>query len=159
MPFGYKTHIYKTPPRGGSIMVSPPQMPVPLKHMYNANILRAYFTTFVPSYTPMWHTIKRHKLSFLKKKQLREWYASQLDFELSPLMWKRVQFAQISINIIAPIPRIDTNLSHLQCPSENLTYQLYLISQIEKTVCAYNLYTELQHSCIFLNSSEAETTI
>ena len=34
-------------------MVSPLQMPVPLKHMYNANILRADFTTSVPSYTPM----------------------------------------------------------------------------------------------------------
>ena len=37
----------------GSILykVSPPQMPVPLKHMYNANILRAAFSIFVPTYT------------------------------------------------------------------------------------------------------------
>ena len=34
-------------------VVSPPQMAVPLKYMYNANILRADFTTFVPSHTPM----------------------------------------------------------------------------------------------------------
>ena len=34
-------------------MVSPPQMPVPLKHMYNANIPRAEITTFVPSCPPM----------------------------------------------------------------------------------------------------------
>ena len=47
-------------------MVSPPQMPVPLKYMYNANILRADFTTFAPSHTPMWHTIITHMLSFLK---------------------------------------------------------------------------------------------
>ena len=47
-------------------MVSPPQMPVPLKYMYNANILRSDFTTFVPSYTPMWHPIIRPKLPFLK---------------------------------------------------------------------------------------------
>ena len=33
--------------------VSPPQMPVPLKHMYNANIPRAEITTFVPSCPPM----------------------------------------------------------------------------------------------------------
>ena len=45
-------------------MVSLPQMPVPLKHMYNANILKADFTTSIFSYTPMWHTIIRHKLSF-----------------------------------------------------------------------------------------------
>ena len=30
-------------------MVSPPQMPVSLKRMYNANILRAEITAFVPS--------------------------------------------------------------------------------------------------------------
>ena len=33
--------------------VSPPQMPVPLKHMYNANILWAEFTIFVPTYAPL----------------------------------------------------------------------------------------------------------
>ena len=49
-----------------SIMVSPPQMPVPLKHMYNANIPRAEITTFVPSCPPMWHTIIKPKLSFFK---------------------------------------------------------------------------------------------
>ena len=38
-------------------MVSPPQMPVPLKHMYDANILRAEFTIFIPNYPPMWYTI------------------------------------------------------------------------------------------------------
>ena len=30
-------------------MVSPPQMPVPLKRMYNANIQRDEITTFVPN--------------------------------------------------------------------------------------------------------------
>ena len=50
-------------------------------------------------------------LSFLKKKQLRKWYANQLDFELGPLMRKKVQIAQISLNILAPIPRKDTNPS------------------------------------------------
>ena len=33
-------------------MVSPPQMPVPLKRMYNVNIPRAEITTFVPSCPP-----------------------------------------------------------------------------------------------------------
>ena len=33
--------------------VSPPQMPVLLKRMYNADILRVEITTFVPSYPPM----------------------------------------------------------------------------------------------------------
>ena len=37
--------------------VSPPQMPVLSEHLYNANILRADFTSSVPSYTSMWHTI------------------------------------------------------------------------------------------------------
>ena len=36
---------------------------------------------------------------------------------------------------------------------------MYLISHIAKTVCAYNLSTEFQHFCIFLNAPEAETTI
>ena len=47
-------------------MVSPPQMPVPLKRMYNANIPRAEITTFVPSCPPMLHTIIKPKLSFFK---------------------------------------------------------------------------------------------
>ena len=46
--------------------VSPPQMPVPLKRMYNANIPRAEITTFVPSCPPMLHTIIKPKLSFFK---------------------------------------------------------------------------------------------
>ena len=33
-------------------MASPPQMPVQLKRMYNANILRAEITTFVRNYPP-----------------------------------------------------------------------------------------------------------
>ena len=37
---------------------------------------------------------------------------NKLDFELGPLMWNRVQIAHISPNIIAPIPKIDTNPSH-----------------------------------------------
>ena len=52
-----RLYIYIYNPNPESIpsihMVSPPQMPVPLKHMYNANILRADFTTSAPSYTPM----------------------------------------------------------------------------------------------------------
>ena len=47
-------------------MVSPPQMSVPLKRMYNANIPRAEITTFVPSCPPMLHTIIKPKLSFFK---------------------------------------------------------------------------------------------
>ena len=47
-------------------MVSPHQMPVPLKRMYNANIPRAEITTFVPSCPPLLHTIIKPKLSFLK---------------------------------------------------------------------------------------------
>ena len=47
-------------------MVSPPQMPVLLKRMYNANIPRAEITTFVPSCPPMLHTIIKPKLSFFK---------------------------------------------------------------------------------------------
>ena len=47
-------------------MVSPPQMPVPLKRMYNANIPRAKITTFFPSCPPMLHTIIKPKLSFFK---------------------------------------------------------------------------------------------
>ena len=109
---GFEINILKQ----WNIMVSPPQVPVPLKHMYNANILRADFTTSVPSYTPMWHTIIRHKLSFLKK-QLRKWCAHQLDFDLGPHIWMKVQIAKISLNII----RKDTHPSHPMCPSENLT--------------------------------------
>ena len=39
----------------GQEYFSPPQMPVPLKHMYNANILRAEFTIFFPNY-PLYDT-------------------------------------------------------------------------------------------------------
>ena len=100
-------------------MVSLPHMQVPSKHMYDANILRADFTTFVPSYIPLSHIIKRPELFFLK--QLRKWYASQLDFQLGPLMREKVHIAQISLNILARIPRKDTNPSHSLCPSKNLT--------------------------------------
>ena len=49
------------------------------------------------------------------------WYANFLRFELRSHVGKKVHFAQISRNILAPIPRKDTNPSHSMCPSENLT--------------------------------------
>ena len=48
-------------------MVAPPQMPVPLKYMYNADILRDEFTTFAPRYPLIRHTIRKSQLSFLKQ--------------------------------------------------------------------------------------------
>ena len=63
-------------------------------------------------------------------------------------MRKKVQFAQISLNILEHIPRKDPNPSHPLCSS-----------QIAKTLSAYHLSTELQHYCIFINSPDAETTI
>ena len=94
------------------------------------------------------------------KKQLRKLYANQLYFELGPLMRKKFQIVRIFLsNIIAPNPRNDTNSTHPLFLSKNLTWKLYLISHITKTVCAYNSSTELRNSCIFFNSPEAETTI
>ena len=101
-------------------MVSPPQMPVPLKRMYNANIPRAEITIFVPSCPPMLHTIIKPKLSFFKN-CFEKKYANFMCFELRTHVGKKVRFAQISRNILAPIPRKDTNSSHRMCPSENLT--------------------------------------
>ena len=49
-----------------SYRVSPPQMPVQLKRIYNANIPGAEITTFVPSSSPMLHTIIKPELSFFK---------------------------------------------------------------------------------------------
>ena len=104
-------------------MVSPPQMPVPLKRMYNANIPRAKITTFVPSCPPMLRTIIKPKLSFFKNcfENGRPPYANFLRFELRTHVGKKVRFAQISRNILAPFPKKDTNPSHRMCPSENLT--------------------------------------
>ena len=101
-------------------MVSPPQMPVPSKRMYNANIPRAEITTFVLAAPPMLHTIIKHNLSSFKK-LLRKWYADFLRFELRTHVGKKVRFVQISRNILAPIPRKDANPAHRMCPSANLT--------------------------------------
>ena len=101
-------------------MVSPPQMPVPLKHMYNANIPRSEITTFVPS-CPPFVTPHNKASAVLFQKLLRKWYANLLRFELRSNVEKMGSFAQISRNILAAIPRKDTNPSHPKCPSENLT--------------------------------------
>ena len=58
-------------------------------------------------------------------KNTQRWWklTATIDFYLvlGPHMWKKVELAQISLNILAPIPRKDTNPSHPMCPSENLT--------------------------------------
>ena len=50
------------------LMVSPPQMPVQFKLMYNANILRAEITTLTTPPPPVWYTIIKPKLSFFKNR-------------------------------------------------------------------------------------------
>ena len=91
--------------------------------MYNGNILRADFTTFVPTNLPppLCDTIIKPKLSFLKKKQVRKWYANFLCFELRSLVGKKVTIAQISLNSLASIPRNDTNRYNPLYSSKNHT--------------------------------------
>ena len=84
-------------------------MPVPLQHMYNANILI--------------------------QKWVRKWYANFLHFELHSRVGKKISIAQVSLIFLRPFPE-KTNPSQPLCPSENLIFQLYLIS------IAYNLSTE-----------------
>ena len=52
---------------------------------------------------------------------------------VGPIMWKKVQIAQISLNILAPIPRKNSNPSHPLCQSKNL----------------HGIGKELQHFCFF----------
>ena len=103
-----------------------------LKHMYNLISLSCPFL----------------------KKQIRKWYAKFLRFELHSLIGKKVQIAQISLNILTPIPREDTNHYHPLYPSENLATQLHLMSHMKKIMCAYTLSTKLQYSCICVNSPQ-----
>ena len=81
-------------------------MPVSLQHMYNANILI--------------------------QKWVLKWYANFLHFELHSRVGKKLSIAQVSLIFFSE----KTNPSQPLCPSENLIFQLYLISIV------YNLSTE-----------------
>ena len=67
-----------------------------------------------------------------------------------------VRFAQISQNILTPIPRKYTNPSHPLYPSENLTTQ-YDVKHEENNVGMQIIHT-VETFLYFFNSLEAETT-
>ena len=100
-------------------MVSPPQMPVPLKRMYNANIPRAEITTFVPSCPPMLHTIIKPKLSFFKN-CFENGMLTSCVLSYAPMLVKRSVLPRSPEIFLRPFPE-KTNPSHRMCPSENLT--------------------------------------
>ena len=114
-------------------------MPVPLKHMYSANILRAEFTIFVP----LLYTIIKPQLSFFKNRSENGMLSSTV-LSYSPLM--------VKWSYLLRSPQIF--LVRLFTENTVIPYVTH-----EKKMCAFKLYTKLQHSRIFFNSSEAETTI
>ena len=64
-------------------------MPVPLKYMYTVKILRNQFTSFVPTYAPMWYTIIKPKLSSFKSRSENSMLTSTV-LSYFPLFIKRL---------------------------------------------------------------------
>ena len=76
-------------------------------------------------------------------------------------MRKKVNIMWISLNIITPIPRKDTN-SSLKYVHPKISYKslIYFIAHITKTVWSYIIDPQNNNIPVFfVNSSEAETTI
>ena len=139
-------------------MVSPPQMPVPLKHTNNANILSAEFTIFVPNYPPMWYTIIIPQLSFFKNRSKNGMLSSTvLSYSPMKVKWSNLpRSPQIFLRLFTE----NTHILLTPCNHPKISqHTLYLMSHTKKTMCACKLYTKLQHSSVFFNSPEAETTI
>ena len=104
----FKSEIIKIlqshPPRYRNVYgVSPPQMPVPLKRMYNANIPRAEIITFVPSCPPMLHTIIKPKLSFFEN-CLENGMLTSCVLSYAPMLVKRSILPRFPEIFLRPFP-------------------------------------------------------
>ena len=122
-------------------IVSPPQMPVPLKRMYNANIPRAEITTFVPSCPPMLHTIIKPNMSFFKD-CFENGRLTSCVLSYALMLVKRSVLPRSPEIFLRPFPE-KTQILLTACVHPKISHNSYIsyISQIAKTVCAYNLST------------------
>ena len=112
-------------------MVSPPQMPVPLKHMYNANILRAEFTIFVP----LLYTIIKPQLSFFKNRSENGMLASTV-LSYSPLVVKWSNLLRSPQIFLVRLFTENTHILLTPCNHPKISQQLYLMSRMKKNnVC------------------------
>ena len=138
-------------------MVSPPQMPVPLKRMYNANIPRSEITTFVPNCPPMSHTIIKPKLSFFKN-CFENGMLTSCVLSYAPMLVKRSVLPRSPEIFLRPFQKRHKSFSpHVSIRKSHITVIPH-ITDSENSVCLQFIHI-ISTSCIFLNSPEAETTI
>ena len=103
--------------------VSPPQMPVPLKRMYNANIPRAEITTFVPSCPPILHTILNPKLSFFKN-CFENGMLTSCVLSYAPMLVKRSILPRSPEIFLRPFPE-KTHILLPACVHPNISHNSY----------------------------------
>ena len=118
-----RTTLTQVTPHTHIPMVSPPQMPVPLKRMYNANIPRADITTFVPSCPPMLHTIIKPKLSFFKNCFKNSMLTSCV-FSYAPMLVKRSILPRSPEILLRPIPE-KTQILLTACVHPKISHNSY----------------------------------
>ena len=132
-------------------------MPVRLKHMYNANILRAEFTIFVPNYPSMWYTIIIPQLSFFKNRSENGMLSSTV-LSYSPLKVKRANLSR-SPQIFLRLFTENTHILLTPCDHPKISRHSYTSCHAWRKQCVLaNYTTKIQHSRIFFNSPEAKTT-
>ena len=106
-----------------SHMVSPPQMPVLLKRMYNANIPRAEITTFVPSCPPMLHTIIKTKLSFFQN-CFENGMLTSCVLSYAPMLVKRYILPRSPKIFLSPFPE-KTQILLTACVHPKISHNSY----------------------------------
>ena len=129
------------------IMVSPPQVPVPLKHMYNANILRAEFAIFVPNYPPMWYTIIIPELSFFKNR-FENGMLSSTVLSYSPLKVKWSNLPR-SPQIFLRLFTENTHILLTPCNHPKISRHSYTSCHTRTRQCVLANYTQNYNSPVF----------
>ena len=142
-------------------MVSPPEMPVPLKGMYNANIPMAEMTTFVhsccPPPPPMLHTIIKLKLSFFKN-CFENGRLTSCVLSYAPMLVKRSVLPRSPKIFLRPFPeKTQILLIDVSIRKSHITVIPH-ITDSENSVCLQFIHI-ITTFLYFFNSPEAETTI
>ena len=130
-----------------NVVVSPPQMPVPLKHMYNANILRAEFTIFVPNYPPMWYTIIIPKLSFFKNGSENGMLSSTvLSYSPLKIKWSNLpRSPQIFLRLFTE----NTHILLTPCNHPKISQHSYTSRHTRRKQCVLANYTQNYNNPVF----------
>ena len=140
-------------------VVSPPQMPLPLKYMWSASIPWADLTSFWQYSHVVWHIMSPHDKtwSVLFQKQVRYMFGSQTDFKLQSISCIKVRTAQNQL-LFLPSVTDQTHILLTHCTPARLSWNSYIWYPTWREQRVLIKYSQNYNLFVFVfNSTEVRT--